>query len=116
MEEKNNEEMLIDEETLNYVLAFADGLNIYGNALTPFLLNQRMREMNLNPMQATETSLNQALLNPRDSELILQQFSQDFEIQSQVYKKLLAYLGTLLSFDMTYECVNAKYEDYTSDT
>lgn len=113
MNEIENEEL--DEETLNYVLGFAEAYNIYGNALTPFLLNQRLKEMNVFPVQPTESTLNQAMLNPRDSELILQEFSQSFEIQSQVYKKLLEYLGTILSFDMTYECINAKREDYKSD-
>jgi hypothetical protein len=75
------------------------------------LLNQRMKDISLNPMQATENDLERALLNPKDSEIVLQAFSQDFEIQSQVYKKLLSYLGTMLAFDLTYES-DAKSNEY----
>jgi hypothetical protein len=105
----------ISVEDVQYVLKFAESLagynGYYGNALTPMLLNQRMKDMNLNPMQATEDLINKALQNPKDSEIQLQEFSQDFEIQSQIYKKLLSYLGTMLAFDLTYES-DAKSTDY----
>lgn len=117
MSEINNEkEVLLTEEQVNYVLTFAEslmgGYSPYGNAMTPMMLNQRMKDVTLNPLQATENTLTQALNNPKGSELQLQAFSQDFEIQSQVYKKLLSYLGTMLSFDMTYTCINSKSGDY----
>jgi len=113
---KKEEEVLLTPEEVNYVLQFAQSLNGYGlysNAISPLLLNKQLQNITLNPMQATEDSLATALNNPKDNELILQEFSQDFEIQSQVYKKLLSYLGTMLTFDMTYECINAKPSDYT---
>jgi hypothetical protein len=99
------------------VLEFAQELSgngIYPGVLTPLLVNARMRDMTLNPVQATEDTLAQAMLNPKDSEKYLQGFSQDFELQSQPYKRLLSYLGDMLSYDFTYESVNAKYSDYSS--
>jgi len=118
IEEKQDDEILLSEEDVGYILKFADslaGYGIYGNALTPMLLNKRMQDISLNPLAPTESSLNTALLNPKDSELVIQAFSQDFEIQSQLYKRLLAYLGNMLSFDLTYECIDTKkYEDYKS--
>jgi hypothetical protein len=104
------EDELSSEETWN-ILSFADGLmgnGVFQNATTPYLISQRMKEITLNPLQATESTLNRALQSPKESEVILQAFSQDFEIQSQVYKKLLAYLGNMLSFDLTYNCTNIK--------
>lgn len=113
-----NGEFLLSEQEVSYVLDFAQSLlgnySPYGNALTPLMVNQRMKDITLNPLQATETTLNQAMVDPKNSEIQLQAFSQDFEIQSQVYKKLLSYLGTMLSFDMTYTCTNAKSTDYKS--
>jgi hypothetical protein len=95
------------------VLKFAQELGgsaFYGGALTPMLLNSRMKDISLNPLQATEDSLANALKKPKDSEIDLQAFSQDFEIQSQVYRKLLSYLGNMLSFDLTFECTNIENE------
>jgi hypothetical protein len=107
----------LPEEQVWDMLKFADaysGNQIYPGILTPMLINQRLKELTMNPLQATEDSLNAALKDPKNSELQLQSFSQDFENQSQPYKRLLSYLGSMLSFDLTYECVNAKFTDYTS--
>lgn len=112
MVKKKSEEILMSEQEVYDVLLYAKELGYNNAILTPMLINARMRDITLNPVQATENSLTQAMNDPKDNELMLQEFSQDFEIQSQVYKKLLEYLGNLLSFDMTYECINAKPEDY----
>lgn len=116
MEENNIKELLSEEQVWD-ILGFAsawNGLGIYGNAFSPMLLSQRMKDVNLNPLAATEQTLNDALVDPKNSELALQAFSENFEIQSQVYKRLLSYLGNLLSFDLTYECINVKSDNYTS--
>jgi hypothetical protein len=117
IEKKEDSDILLSEEDVNFAITYANaisGAGFYGNAITPMLLNERLRSLNLNPLQATEDKLNAALQRPQDHELELQSFGQDFENQSQVYKKLLEYLGTFLSFDLTYDCINAKYSDYTS--
>ena len=117
--EKKEEEVLLTEQEVWDIIKFATALgggNIYGNALTPMLLNERMKEISLNPARATEALLDDALLDPKNSEQTLQSFSQDFEIISQPYKRLLGYLSNLLSFDLTYECINVKEEDYSKST
>jgi len=100
------------------IVAFARSLTGgYGNAtITPQLLNERMKDVSLNPMAATQATLESALLDPKNSEAELQAFSQDFELQSQPYKRLLAYLGSMLSWDLTYTCLNAKPDDYNKTT
>ena len=110
--ENKEEQILLSQQEVWDVLTFAQSM--YPGILTPMLLNQRMKDISLNPLQATEDSLTSAMQNPKDSELSLQAFSQDFEIQSQPYKRLLAYLGNLLSFDINYECINCKPDEYTS--
>jgi hypothetical protein len=113
---EQSDDILLTEDQVNYVLRFAESLmgnnlSPYGSALNPMMLNQRMKDVTLNPLQATENSLNTALQHPKTSELQLQAFSQDFEIQSQIYRKLLDYSGHMLSFDMTYSS-DAKATDY----
>ena len=115
-EQITNPEQLSEGEIWD-ILKFSQAIggfndNFY-NVLTPMLLNKQMQSLNLNPAEASERTLIEALKDVRNSEEALQQFSQDFEIRSQPYKKLLAYLGNLLSFDMSYNCINAKSSDYT---
>lgn len=88
---------------------------IYPGVLTPMLLNERMKDVNLNPLYATQDQLDAALKNPKDNEVSLQSISEGFEILSQPYKRLISYLGNMLSFDMTYTCVNADKDDYTTN-
>lgn len=109
-------EELTEAEVWN-ILEFAQNISggsLYGGALSPQLLNQQLRNINLNPLQATEDSLNNAMKDPKSSELELMGFSEDFETQSQVYKKLISYLSDMVSFDLTYTCKNADMSDYKS--
>jgi hypothetical protein len=111
---KENAEQLSEEQVFD-ILEFANALSggtIYPGILTPMLVSQRFKDITMNPMQATETALAEALKNPKNSEEQLQAFSQDFENQSQIYKRLLSYLGDMLSFDLNYSCINADKEDY----
>ncbi len=104
---ENTDELTI-QETWD-IVKFAEslgGYGIYGNALNPFLLNQRMQDVSMNPLQATESSLASAMRNPKNSELQLMGFSEDFENTSQIYKKLISYIGDMLSFDLTYSAIN----------
>jgi hypothetical protein len=116
--EKNDDDIKLSVEEVDYVLQYADALNgvgMYGNAITPYLINQRLKDVSLNQIQATETSLTNAINNIKNSETVIQAFSQDFEIQSQSYRRLIDYLGDMLAFDWTYVCTNAtKESDYKS--
>lgn len=111
------DEILLTEQEVWDIVNFARGLSVnsYGSGvLTPDLVNARMKEISLNPLAATEETLNRALQNPRDSEIAFLGFSENFEIQSQPYKRLMAYIANMLSWDITYDCVNAEFGDYGS--
>lgn len=54
------------------------------------------------------------MVDPKNNEIALLEFAQDFEIKSQVYRKLLSFLSNMLSFDLTYDCVNGTYKDFKS--
>lgn len=111
------EEINIPEDVVWDILEFASEMGGFGQfqpAMNPMLLNQRMKDISLNPLQATESNLNIAMRDPKNSEAVLMGLSQEFEIQSQVYKKLLSYLGNILAFDLSFSCINAKPTDYRS--
>lgn len=111
--EENNEITITEDEVwdvINYARAMSSGM--YGATyLNPDLVSGRMKDITLNPMAATQDMLDKAMVSPKDYEKQLQAFSQNFELSSMVYKRLLSYLGNMLSFDITYTS-NAKADDY----
>jgi hypothetical protein len=108
MTDNKEEEVLLDEATIWDMISFARGYTSY---LNPDLISSRMRDITLNPMAATEETLNQAITNPKDNELQLRAFSQDFEMRSMVYKRLITYMADMLAFDVTYTS-DAEPKDY----
>jgi hypothetical protein len=111
---KENQEMLTEEQVWN-VIEFAKNMSpYYNNVFTPDLVNQRMQDINMNPMASTQDAIEKALLNPKDSEDVLIGNSQYFELNDMMYKRMIYYLGNMLSFDLTYTCMNAEISDYKS--
>ena len=112
-EENKKDDVLLTEEEVWDVITFAKSYanGMYGGVLTPDLVNLRMRDVTLNPMQATQDQLDAALRDPKNNEPQFQAFSQSFEQTSMVYKRLMSYLSNMLAFDITYTS-NADPEDY----
>ncbi len=113
MEDNTENDVKLTEDEIWDVIEYARGMaSMYGGSyLNPELVSARMRDINLNPMAATQDMLDRAMLDPKSYEKQLQSFSQSFELSSMVYKRLMSYLGNMLSFDLTYTS-NAKPEDY----
>jgi hypothetical protein len=113
-EPKKEEQLTLTEKEIWDVVNFARQMNgIYGSQfLTPDLVSARMKDITMNPMAATEAMLEKAMQNPKASEAQIQEFSQSFELTSMVYKRLMAYLSNMLSFDVTYTS-SAKPDDYS---
>lgn len=111
---EKKEDVLLSEQEVWSIIEYARGLSggLYGlTYLNPELVSGRMKDITLNPLQATEDMLSKAMTDPKSYESQLQSFSQSFELSSMVYKRLLSYLGNMLSFDITYTS-NAKPDDY----
>jgi len=110
----SEKELITPEETWS-VIDFARAMSgMYGQTyVNPMLVNERLKDINLNPMAATQTALDDAMVSPKNSETALQEFSQDFELRSMIYKKLISYLANMLAFDVTYTST-AEPEDYSS--
>jgi len=113
MATKKNQEVQITEQEIWSVIDFARSMTsmIGQGYLTPDLISARMKDITLNPMAATEDALSTALTSPKDNELQLRQFSQDFELRSMVYKRLITYMADMLAFDITYTS-DAEPKDY----
>lgn len=108
--EENKEELLTQEQIWD-VIEFARYLNGYNSFITPDSINSRMKQINLNPIAATEALLTSAMTDPKNHEAELQAFSQRFELVSMVYKRLISYSANMLAFDITYTS-NAKADEY----
>lgn len=110
-----NEQLTNDQ--LYDVLEFARNVyqgNIIPNVFTPELVNARMKDLNLNPLVATETNIETALKDPKNNEVQLIGYSEFFSLTSMIYKRLSGYMAQMPSFDYTYTCINAMKEDYKS--
>ena len=117
MEEKENEQILMSEQEVFDVFKFADyisdpryGLNVY----TPDIVNQFLKQINVNTIEPTENALNKALGNPNTSENELVGYSEFYNVNNMTYKRMNDYLANMLSFDLKVTCRNAKGKEYNS--
>jgi hypothetical protein len=108
------EQILLSQEDVWDVLTFAKNLasGVYPNIISPDLLSSRMKDLSYSPVEASEDTLNKALRNPKESEQELRSFIENFELISQPMRRLISYLGSFLSYDYTYTCLNAEAKDY----
>ena len=118
--QKKEETILLSETEVKktwdyYQFAKAAQSGYLPSAMNPLLLNQRMADVSLNPYQPDQDKLDAALKDPKNNEDYLQGLSQSFEISSSVYKRLIEYLATMLSFDISYIPRNVSDKgEYTS--
>lgn len=93
------------------VLEFAQALStnpLYGlGVYTPDMLNQTLKQLNVNPLAPTDASLVKALNSPNESEDALVGYSEWFDINNMMYKRTNSYLGNMLSFDLMITCDTA---------
>ena len=109
----SNSELTVEQ--VYDVLKFAQ--SIYGGfpgVYTPDLVNARLRDVTLSPIQATADKITTALNDPKSNEQNLMGYSEWFELTSMLYKRILLFFSGMLSFDLNYVCVNADEKDYTS--
>lgn len=112
--EQSEIESLTEEQVwsvLEFAQAMTDGLFL-PSVFNPYVTGDRMKDVTLNPIEATIDNVDSALKAPKDNEKNLQGYSEYFELTSMIYKRMIGYLGNLLSFDLTYVPVNATSDDY----
>jgi hypothetical protein len=111
-----NKTELTEKEVFDVFEVVNNFSGFYQNVYTPDLVNSRLKDINMNPDSTiTEDKVNSALANPTDNEDSLIGFSEFFEYTNMIYKRMLNYLGNMLSFDVNYQPINARTDkDYTS--
>ena len=114
-----SEKEKLTKEELDTVLQFSQGLyngfSGYGFFATPFTQNQNLLRLNNNPAKPTHEKLLKALESVPYDYGKLSSYSEFMEIWDAMYAKTLRYFEGLLSFDLSYNCINIKNPtDYKS--
>lgn len=95
-------------------VAFSDvlmnnaNINSVSNIFTPSLLNQNLINLNNNPETPTYDKLVKALADAKNSANKLQGYQEWMEMAEITFKRLLEYYANILSFDLSYTCINIK--------
>ena len=81
----------------------------YNNGyFTPDLINEQMKNVNMNPLEATISSIENALKNPKNSEEILRGYAESMELQNMYYKRLARYFPDMAAFNLTFDVMNVE--------
>lgn len=112
----NSNEMLSAEQAewlKEVAVAFSDtlfsDLSLNVNSIyTPSLLNQTLINLNNNPQTPTYKSLVEALNNAKFKAKDLRGYQEWMELAEITFKRLIEYYSNILSFDLSYTCINVK--------
>lgn len=99
---------LISEDQVWTALEFAQSLGgLYPGTYSPMLINQRLKDMSLlSSSDITQEKAEKALANPKDSERELLSISENLEVTSTTYRRIIDYMSNLPSWDWTYAVMN----------
>ncbi|MEG0899396.1 MAG: hypothetical protein RSD67_02435 [Oscillospiraceae bacterium] len=119
MDETKDVENILPEKAVWDVLKFAQSYygksGQYSNFYTPQLLQDNMVSLNNNPQLPSIDKINTALSNAVQSADQLRGYSEWLEYWDKMYSKVLNYYANILSFDLSYSCINAySIQDYKS--
>jgi hypothetical protein len=111
--EKENDS-LATEEQVDVVMQFANGLNQFfrTGTWTPYTQNVNLLSLNNSPVKATYKDLVDALSKSLSNAKDIQGYSEFMAVFDTIYSKTINYYKSILAFDLTWDCVNAKKEDY----
>lgn len=110
---------MLSEQEVNQVLNAFDFLEFArsyrGQFYNPDIVNWQMKNINMNPVEATISEMENALRNPKDSESILRNYATSMENQNMYYKRLIRYFSDMACFNLNYDCINIeKLSDFKS--
>lgn len=87
----------------------------YKGTYSPYLTNERLSEIGLNPKNLRESDLKVIIEEPVKNQNALIGYSEYLKFTDMIAKRTLGYLGNLPSFDYTFTCTNIENpEEYTS--
>lgn len=109
-------EELLTPEQVDVVLRFSQALNGYlkNGVFSPYSQNQNLLGLTNAPVETTYDKLIDALSKSLTNAEDIQGYSEFMAVFDTIYAKTLRYYKTILSFDLTWHCVNANNEDYQS--
>ncbi len=89
------------QDEYNYGLDFIQQLNNFNNAFlfNPFLMNQSLKNLNMQPASQPRERLQQMVDNPQNNEQPLRRFGQYLYFTQMIYKRMIHYLADILTFD-----------------
>lgn len=101
-------ETLVSEDQVWTALNFAQALGgLYPSVYNPMLVNQRMKDMSLlSTSDITQEKAEKALYSPKQSEKDLLAISENLEVSSTTYRRIIDYISNLPSWDWTYAVMN----------
>jgi hypothetical protein len=99
---------ILSEEQVWTSLEFAQQLgSLYPATYSPFLTNQVLKNMSLlSSSDITQEKAEKALSNPKDNERELLAISENLEVTSTTYRRIIDYISNLPSWDWTYAAMN----------
>jgi len=101
------------QEDYNYGLEFArqqsNNYNMY--LLNPFLMNQSLKNLNMQPANQPRDNLQKMIDNPENNEQSLRRFGQYLYFTQMIYKRMIHYLADILTFDWYPVAKNWNEED-----
>lgn len=104
-------EMLSEEQAewlKEIAVSFSDSLLSDINIYTPSLLNQTLKNLNTTPSTPSYESLVKAFNTARPQTRTLQAYQEWMEMAEITFKRLLEYYANILSFDLSYTCINVQ--------
>ena len=106
----------ITREQATDVLQFAESFyNYYSNGVwNPWSQNRNLLELQGRPEEGDFEAISNALKDSLNKAKELQGYSQFMSVFDTIYAKTLKYYQNILSFDLSYNCVNANSDDYQS--
>lgn len=106
-----NKEYLTEEEAVwlrEFFTALNDGVMGMGSIYTPALLNQNLKSLNNNPLVPDYDKLVKSLEKALKDSKSLKGYQEWMELAEMTFKRTLEYYSTMLSFDLSYTCMNVK--------
>ncbi len=120
MNDGNKTSQPAQQEEINFATQFINNLQNqnynYNPYLNPFLANQHLKDLNMNPSEQSKKDIHKMINNPQRNEQSLRRLSQHLYFTQMYYKRMIHYLADILTFDWYPVPINATREDMQKST
>lgn len=102
----------------SYVRSYSSAMSkspYYNNYFDPFIINEVLKNINMNPAGKTRTELLPMIHDPKKFERPLRQFAQYLYNVQMPFKRLIHYFANMLTYDLSIYPINASDKDMKTD-